>query len=101
MMTYLIGDRFRKRFAQLLDNPLCSRMPGDIEVEDLAAAMPDHKEAIDQLESDCRDREEIERRDHFAVILQESKPSLIRITPPTNLSKIPGHASFRNGKAEF
>ena len=42
-----------------------------------------------------------QRHDHFPVILQERQPPLAWVTAATNSPKVPGHASFRDDKAEL
>src|SRR5215475_9997431 len=57
-----------KGFAQLLCDPCARRMAGDIEMQDAATVVADNEEAIENIEGESRDREEIHRRDGFAVI---------------------------------
>jgi len=58
----------REGFAQLLYDPRACRMPSYIEVQDAATVVADDKEAVEHVERESRDREEIHRRDGFAVI---------------------------------
>ena len=58
----------REGFAQLLYDPSARRMPSDIEVQDAATVMADDEKAVEHVESQSRDREEIHRRDGFPVI---------------------------------
>jgi hypothetical protein len=47
-----------------------------IEMQSAAAVMFDREEAIQRPERKAWNREEVQRREHFAVIVQESKPLL-------------------------
>jgi len=58
----------REGFAQLLYDPSARRVPSDIEVQDAATVMADDEKAVEHVESQSRDREEIHRRDGFPVI---------------------------------
>ena len=46
----LMRRRFGEGLAQLLDNPVGSRVPSDVAVQDLATSMLDDKETVQQLE---------------------------------------------------
>jgi hypothetical protein len=59
------------RFPQLLDNPLVRRVLRDVEVQDPPATMADHNKAIEDAESNRRDREEIQCRNGFPVIAKK------------------------------
>jgi hypothetical protein len=70
------GSRFkRKRFPQLLSDPLARRMLGDIEVENLATIVADHEETVEHAEPESRNREEVHRRKGFPMIAKKSKPA--------------------------
>ena len=60
-----------KGFAQLLHDPLGSRMAGDIEMQDSAAPVFNHEEAIEQLEGQCGHGEEVNGDDCLAMIGEE------------------------------
>jgi hypothetical protein len=45
-----IGISLGKRFTQLLNDPIGGRMTSDVEVQDLAPAVRDHEEAIQESE---------------------------------------------------
>ena len=57
-----------KGFAQLLYDPSARRMASDVEVQDAATVVADDEEAIENIERERRDREEIHGRDGLAVI---------------------------------
>jgi hypothetical protein len=57
-----------KGFAQLLYDPSARRMASDVEVQDAATVVADNEEAIENMEREGRDREEIHGRDGLAVI---------------------------------
>ena len=69
-----------KRFAQLLDDPVRSRVPSHVEVQDLAASVRDDEKAVEQLEGHRRHGEEVERNDPLAVIGEEGQPPANRFT---------------------
>src|SRR4051794_16080467 len=69
-----------KGFAQLLRAPLGSRMADDIEMQDSAAPVFNHKEAIEQLEGQCGHGEEVNGDDCLAMIGEEGKPAFAGIT---------------------
>ena len=81
-----IRTRFGESLAQLLDHPLRCRVVSHVEVQNPTAPMLDHEKAIEQLECHGRYREEVERGDHFAMILEERKPAPARVAPAANAS---------------
>src|ERR1700685_1803461 len=64
-----IRTRFGECRAQLLDDPLCRRVPGHIEMQNPAPPVLDNEKAVEQLECHRRHREKVERGDHLAMIL--------------------------------
>jgi len=66
----------------------------DVEVENLATAVLDHKEAVQQLECQRPHREEVKGHDRFAVILEKRKPPFIPVATAWNSSQISSHAPF-------
>src|SRR5215831_12066991 len=50
-------------------------MPRDVDVTHLSPVMPNNKEAVQQLEGDRRDREEIHGSNRFAMIANKSQPA--------------------------
>src|SRR5262249_17731218 len=70
-------------------------------MQDLSTAMLNHEEAIEHLERHRWNREEIECKDYFAVILEKRQPTLAGIAAASNPPKIPGHAPFTNHEAEL
>ena len=65
----------RKRFPQLLDDPLARRVLRDIDVQNAPTIMTDHEEAVQHAERDRRSREKIKRRDGFPMIAQKRPAS--------------------------
>ncbi|MGC2422683.1 MAG: hypothetical protein WA405_13640 [Candidatus Acidiferrales bacterium] len=59
-----------------MNDPQTGGMPGDVEVQNAPTVMADDEETIEHAECDCRDREEVHRRDGFPMIPHERKPSL-------------------------
>jgi hypothetical protein len=64
----------REGFSQLLHYPGFGRMFGNIEMEDLASAMIDDKEAVQDPEYNGRNGEEIHRGNDVTMIAQKSGP---------------------------
>ena len=56
-----------KRFPQLLDHPLGSRMASDVEVQNPAPAMLDDEEAVQKLECHRGHRKKVEGDDHLTM----------------------------------
>jgi hypothetical protein len=61
----------------------------------------DDEEAVQQFECHGWHREEVERRDHLALVLEKGQPAFAMVAPATNSPKIPGHTSFRDDEAEL
>ena len=63
--------------SSLSDHGLLSagRIPSDVEVNNLAPVMANNKEAVQQLEGDRGDREEIHGSDGFAMIAKKGLPA--------------------------
>jgi hypothetical protein len=64
-----------KCFSQLRDDPQASRMLGDIEVQDAPTIVTDDEKAVEHLESDRRNSEEVHRGNRFPVITEKGKPA--------------------------
>ncbi len=89
-----------KRFPQLLHNPGAGRMAGDIEVQDAPAVMANNEEAVENTESDRRDREEVHRRNRLAMILQEGQPAPRRLGISGGALHPTGDGSLRDLEAQ-
>jgi NADH-quinone oxidoreductase subunit B len=61
------GRLIGKSFSHLLCNPGASGMTRNVEVNNLSPVMANNKEAVQQLEADRRDREEIHGSNSFAI----------------------------------
>jgi hypothetical protein len=74
----------RQRLPQLLYDPIAGRVRRGIEMKDATPLMFDDEETIEHAECQGRHREEVERRDHLAVIVQEGQPTLrlLAVCPP-------------------
>lgn len=68
-----------KCFAQLLDDPIASWMPCDIEVQDATPVMTNDEKAVQQVECDGGDSKEVHGGNDFAVIVKKRKPTLRRL----------------------
>jgi len=79
---------FRECFAQLLHNPSCSRMSGNVEVQDAAPSVLDDEEAVEQAERQRRHGEEVDGGGHLAMILEKGQPLPARIATAANPSHI-------------
>src|SRR6478609_3497594 len=91
----------REGLAELLQGPFSGGMTGHVEVQDLASAMVDHKQAIQKLERDGWDREEIECDDHLTVVLKEGQPVLRGIRSPADASEVTRDRHLAQVKANF
>ena len=96
-----VRGSFGKRFAQLLDDPIRRRVLGHVAVQDPSSPMLDDEEAVQQLERQSGHGEEVEGRDHLAVVLQKGQPALARIALAANPAQIPSHGSFRDLETEL
>lgn len=61
----------------------------------------DHEKAVEQLKCHRRHREEVERSDHLAMVLQEGQPRLSRIAATPNAPQIPGDSPLRDNEAQL
>jgi len=68
----------RKGCGDLVSCPAGARMMCDIEMDDLPPVVPKDDEAIENLEPDGRNREEINSSDLFGMVRQERPPRLGR-----------------------
>src|SRR5258706_1702226 len=89
-----------KCFSQLLDDPQACRMLCDIEVQDAPTIVTDDEKAIEHVEGDRRNSEEVHRGNRFPVITEKGKPALGRL----RISRCPFHPtrdrSLRDIKTE-
>ena len=92
---------FRKSLAQLLHDPLRTRMSSDVEMQDPVAPVLDDKEAVQQLERQRRHGEDIEGDDDLPVILQKSQPPFTRVASALNSTQIPGNRPLRGNEPEI
>jgi len=61
----------RKHLPQLLDDPKARRMFRHFEVKNLTTIVTDHEEAVEQVEPDGWNGEEVHGRDGFSMVPQE------------------------------
>jgi len=54
-------------------------MLGDVEVQDPSTVMTDDEETVQHAERDCRDGEEVHRRNGFPVISQNASQRLLAL----------------------
>src|SRR6266511_2165490 len=77
-----------RRFDDLSPDPLCGRMPRDIDVDDAPAAMCDEDQRVYRAEHECLHREQVDRPDRGRVVVQEGALSpTIRTTPQRGFSR--------------
>ena len=96
-----IWSGFRECLPELLDYPIRTRMLGHVEVDYFSTPVLDYEEAVQHPKVHRRHCEKVERNDHFAVILEEGKPSLRRIAAALQATQISGHTRFGDNEAEF
>ena len=63
-----------ERFANLLADPSCCWMTRDVEMDNLAALVPQHDEAVEQLVGRSRHDKEVDRRQSSDVVLEKGAP---------------------------
>ena len=90
----------RECFPQLLNDPGARRMPGHVEVKNAATIMGNDEEAVEDTEDERGHGEEIHGSNGFAMVAQESRPSLCRLGIPRRLSHPSQHRSLRNVEAK-
>ena len=74
-----LGTGQGERLSQLLYDPLARRVRRGVEVQNTAAAVLNHKQAIEHAKSQRGNSKEIKRRDHLAMVVQEGL-SVIKIS---------------------
>src|SRR4030081_3135373 len=72
-------------FRELICDPFCCRMRCNAKPQNLSSTMPHNQQAVEQPKRDCRDDEQIHRRDAVGMIIEKCFPTLGR-RPST-----PGH----------
>src|SRR6266853_430450 len=72
-------------FRELICQPFCGRMRCDAKPKNLPPAMPHDQQAVEQTKRDCRDDEQIHRRDAVGMIIEKYFPTLGR------RASTPGH----------
>src|SRR6267143_512077 len=89
-----------KCFSQLLYDPRACRMLCDIAMQDAPTIVTDNEKAIQHVEGDRRNSEEVHRGNRFPVITEKGKPALGRL----RISRCPFHPtrdrSLRDIKTE-
>jgi hypothetical protein len=76
-------------------------MLSGVEVEDFPPAVADHEEAVQDAESDCRNREEIHRRDRLPMVSEKDQPELACVSPTAHSSKVSRDCALGNLQAQF
>ena len=73
------------------------------DVKDATSMMLDDEEAIEHAECQRRHREEVERRNHLAVIVKDCQSTLcpLAVRPPFQTSQITGDGGLRNLESEL
>src|SRR6202158_49793 len=86
-------------FRELICHPFCGRMRCDAKPKNLPPARPHDQQAVEQTKRDCRDDEQIHRRDAVGMIIEKCFPTLGRraSTP----GHILGHARLPDIDAEL
>ena len=75
-------------------------MPGDIEVDDAPAVVADDEEAVQEVEGEGGNGEEVHGRDGFAMITKKCPPTLGRLRISGCASHPAGDGAFGNLKAQ-
>jgi hypothetical protein len=74
---------------------------GYVEVQDFASPMVNDKQAIEKVERDGWDREEVECDYHLAMVLEQRQPVLGGIPTPASASEITRHRPLAEIKSKF
>ena len=69
-------------------------------MQDPAPSMLDHKETIQELETQRGHSKEIHGDDHFAMIGEEGEPASGRIATAPRMSQISGYGAFRDVESD-
>ena len=85
---------FRKCLAQLLENPIGSRMRGHIKVQDSAAPVLDDEQTVHQAKGGRWHGEEVEGDNRLAMILEERQPIPFGIAASPKSAEITSDGSF-------
>jgi len=87
----------------LLHDPIAVRMQRDIEVQDSPPPVLDDKKAIECAKRQTRNREEVERGDYLAVVVEEGQPAsrLPRIAVSLQPPQISRHGGFGNLESQL
>jgi hypothetical protein len=97
----VLGRGFiRECFAQLLHHPSALRVRGHIEVQNSPTVVRNHKKAVQYAQREGRDREEVHRSYDFAMVPQESPPTLCGFRFSGGVSYPTRNGSLRNLEAE-
>ena len=75
-------------------------MLSDIALENPPPGMMDDEEAVEQAASKSRHREEVHRRNGFAMIAQECRPAPCRLSVSGSLPHPPQNGSLRDLESE-
>jgi len=77
-------------------------MQGNVEVQNSPAGMFDNEEAIQRPEIKCGNGEEVERGNHFTMVVQKSAPlaGFGFVRNPLQLLQIARHGRFGNVETE-
>jgi hypothetical protein len=76
-------------------------MSRDVEVENLAATVLDHKKAVQQPKCHRRHSEEVKSEDGFSMIRQERTPAPARIPVAGLFLQLAANAAFRHFEPEL
>src|ERR1700687_1360123 len=96
----IVGSPFpAEGFRNLICHPFCGRMRCDAKPKNLPPAMPHDQQAVEQTKRDCRDDEQIHRRDAVRMIIEKCFPTLGRRASTTG--HILGHARLPDIDAEL
>jgi len=95
-------ERACERLSKLLDHPLCRRVHGHVEVQDLAPSVIDREEAVQQAEGHGRHSEEVDRGNRLAMASQKREPVLGGVAGPRQPARqVARHGAFRNVEVQL
>src|SRR6267143_2303402 len=89
----------RKCLRYLTCNPFCRGICCEVDPDEVSAAEPDDDEAIEQVETDSWNNEQVHAGNIWGMIAQEGEPSLAGRPPP--FDHVLGDARLRDLKPEL
>lgn len=93
----------RERLPELLQDPLRGRVSGHVVMENSAGAQSHDHEYVKRAECGSDHNEEVARRDHLGMVMDEGQPTLLGIGCANRMAALHvlSHSAGRYSNAEF